>query len=313
MLKNLKIRKTLLIVFKLTLFVLVSYFLFLQIRKIQLSDWTNVKLEHPLWLFFVVLLFFVNWGLELLKWKLILNINQIPYSVKQIYQSLIAGISTGLATPNRLGNFIGRIVYFKGKNRAQIIMGTLYGNFSQFLATLLLGVPPFLLYYAIVFPNADKSVYYFSLVLLIVSLFFYFLIPFIPIPSKIDTVYRKKNILRTFQGKSKRMTFPLITFSSLRFLAFSMQYLLLLMTFGVKLSNDLFLAVFMFYFISSVIPSFMTSKLLLRETIGLIVLGVFVDNPAVIVVSSLLLWLVNLGIPSLLGMYFVLKHKILSE
>src|SRR5690554_7122226 len=92
---------------------------------------------------------------------------------------------------------------------------------------------------------------------------------------------------------------------------FRSQFLLMLMAFGEPFSLLLLAGVFFTYLVSTLIPSFVFGKLLIRETSGLVILSFGVENEMVIIVSSLLRWLINLGIPSLIGMFFIFRKKFL--
>ena len=64
-----------------------------------------------LWpLIICLVLMIMNWGLEALKWQVLVKSTQ-PLNFIQAFGSVLAGLATGLITPNRIGNFIGRNAY----------------------------------------------------------------------------------------------------------------------------------------------------------------------------------------------------------
>ncbi len=290
------------------LFIFVLYFFIRQISQIEFNQFKSLEVRNPICFVVVVLLLPVNWGLELLKWQSILKVNSIRFSVKELIYSLFSGVSTGIITPNRIGNFIGRMIFFKGKVRGQLILGTLYSNFAQFLVTLLFGAVAFLYFFDFEFSSFKDSGKLLLISILFLSILFYFLVPFIPL-SKIRRLNRKQNILVLFQKQATKIFLPLIGLSSLRYFVFSIQFLLMLMTFGVEPSFMLYSGILTVYLVSTLTPSLLFGKLIIRETVGLLILGFVLENDSIIVASSLLLWLVNLGVPSLLGLFFILKKK----
>lgn len=306
--KNIKVRKTLVWTLKLILFIGVVYFFGQQVSRLKLSQFQSIKVEHYFCLFLVVFLLPINWGFELLKWKHILKVNKIKISLKELTHSLFSGVTTGVITPNRIGNFIGRMLFFKGKVRAYLLLGTLYSNFSQFLVTLIFGAVSFLLLHTIIFEAYGNSVVSSAILFSVLSLLFYFSVPLIPLP-RMKFLNRKKNILRHFHKQSKKLVFPLLFFSVARYLVFTFQFLLMLMAFGEEPSIVLYAGIFMLYFVSTLTPSVFFGKLIVRETAGLIILSFFITNDAIIIVSSLLLWFINLGVPSLFGMFFIVRKK----
>ena len=54
----------------------------------------------------------VNWGIETFKWKyLIKKIEYISFS--KAFKSILSGVTIGIFTPNRMGEFAGRIFYLE--------------------------------------------------------------------------------------------------------------------------------------------------------------------------------------------------------
>jgi uncharacterized membrane protein YbhN (UPF0104 family) len=247
--------------------------------------------------------------LEFLKWFYTVKSIDSHVPTSQVTQSLLAGISTGFITPNRLGNFIGRMLYFKGRKGALLILGTLYGNLAQFVASLIFGAIGFVLIGSLVF-DIEKESYFSSIAMLIggmaVILFVFY--PLIPI-EKLNWFKRYLNVLTKFRVKAKRIALPLLILSLIRYLIFVLQFCLLLIAFGANYSHELIYGLYLHYLIVTLTPTLIFGKLVVRETIGLFVLSSFIVNPTVIIVASLFLWLINLGIPALTGLYFLLKVK----
>ncbi|PKR81130.1 hypothetical protein CW751_05980 [Brumimicrobium salinarum] len=315
--KNIKVRKSLVWFLKLTLFLGLCIIFIQQLLSVDWNAIQSAQIKNPLFFLFCVLLLPLNWGLEMLKWKSILRITSSNYNLSSLFKSLLSGISTGLITPNRIGNFIGRSLFFKGKQRANLILGTLYGNFAQFLSTLIFGCIGILLIgneiASLSNSNSNSNSISITFIFLFtLCLLFYFLVPFFPI-QKVRFFNAKQNILVQFQDLCKGITFPLLFLSLVRFLVFVSQYALILIAFGVDLSFSLISGIFLVYLLSTLTPSIFFSKIIVRESAAIFVLSHFVDQTIIIVFSSLLLWIINLGIPSLLGMVYLFRHKSLAN
>lgn len=294
------------------LFVVVLYFFLHQLSRLKLSHFASIKLEN--WKYFILVLILLpfNWGFELFKWKHILKVNKIQFSFNKLIRSLLSGVTTGIITPNRLGNFIGRMLFFKGKVRGQLILGTLYSNFAQFLISLLFGFIGLLLLDELIFEALHDYVTSILFIIIMILILFYFIVPYIRLP-KLKYLNKKQNILTQFQLLAKALVFPIFLLSGLRYLVFSLQYFFMLMAFGVASSFMIFAGIFLIYLISTLTPSLIFGKLVIRESAGLLVLSLFFENDAIIIVSSLLLWVINLGIPSLFGLFFILRKKSLAN
>jgi uncharacterized membrane protein YbhN (UPF0104 family) len=262
---------------------------------------------------FAILLVPINWGLEFWKWLYTVKTMDANVHTSQVTQSLLAGISTGFVTPNRLGNFIGRMLYFKGRKSALLILGTLYGNLAQFIASLIFGVVGFILVGSIVFDIDKES--HFSSWLLFVGVFSVFLFAFYPLLpiERLKWFKRYLNVLAKFRLKAKKIALPLLFLSLIRYLVFVLQFSLLLIAFGANYSHELIYGLYLHYLIVTLTPTLIFGKLIVRETVGLFVLSSFVFNPAIIIAASLFLWLINLGIPALVGLYFLVKVKYVSH
>lgn len=176
----------------------------------------------------VLLLLFPNYYLEYLKWdKILLATNQqVKQSVK--IQSFLAGIITGMLTPNMQGNFIGRIYYFQRKYRLPIILLTLTSNLGQFCITIVLGI-------IALFILNGQTLPYLSLLLLFlfISLLFYFTFEKIPfLKQRFKWYEHTQHILKSNQI----LRFQILWFSFLRNLIFSIQLLLALHAFGAEIN-----------------------------------------------------------------------------
>ena len=309
MLQNLKVQKTLLWAVKILVFVFVLYFLVQQLYKIKLNDFSSLALERPLYLVFVIFLLPINWFLEFLKWTFTVKKISSKYSFRLILNSMLAGISTGIVTPNRIGNFIGRMLHFKGKTKGQVIIGTLYNNLAQFLASILYGLIG-IYFFSKYFLEGGYSIEAIGIALtfILLALFLYVAYPYLKI-SKLSKMKRYLNSLLLFQRVAKKIMFPILFLSLLRYLVFVLQFILILIAFGATYTHDLIFGIFAMYFITTLTPNLIMGKLVIRESVALFVLSYFVENPAIIILSSILLWVINLGIPSLIGVYFLFTNK----
>lgn len=309
MFESINVRKSLLTILKILVFILFVLVLYNQLKKITLEEINAIELTNGSYLFFACILVFVNWSFELFKWILTTRKLTKEESYKKSTFSLFAGITTGIVTPNRIGNFIGRILYYKGKYRGMLILGTLYGNLAQFVATILFGLIGIMYFDTRLGQiNYNEEIYfgvYFVCCFLILT---YFVYPFVPI-EKIKFFRRYANLIARFRKDAKSLATPLLLISLLRYITFVLQFMFVLSAFGAEFSHQLMYGIFLVYFVTTLIPNLIMGKLVVRESIALLILGIFIENSAIILVSSLTVWIINLGIPALIGFYFLLKNK----
>lgn len=278
---------------------------FNQIKDISWPEWNSFAIKNPLFLVFVVLLVFVNWGFEYLKWKETLDFSQIYLEPQPRIKSFLAGIITGLVTPNMIGNFIGRIFYFQRRDRPTIILLTLFSNAAQFLASLFFGIIAVLW---LGLPAQDFSWPIDGFLILILSIFLilitvYLAFEKIPIRFLQQNKYVKR-IIPLMQEKSYFRT-RLLLLSLSRHFIFSLQYWLLLLALGVEINIEWFGWIWQVFFWATLIPSLWFGKLVIRETMALLILAPLTDYPALILLASVFLWILNQAVPAATGIPYL--------
>lgn len=107
------------------------------------------------WKFWMVIfLALVNWGLEARKWQLLLMPVQ-QMSFFRAYKSVLSGVALSLNTPNRMGEYGGRILYVQEGSRIKAISLSIAGSISQLIITLAVGCGG--LAYLLYFQNAHSG------------------------------------------------------------------------------------------------------------------------------------------------------------
>lgn len=253
------------------------------------------------------LLMVLNWGLEGLKWRVLISSTE-KISFKTSCFSVLTGLSFGLLTPNRVGNFIGKIIYLEPKNR---VIGTLfafYGNFSQLVSTLIFGSIAFVFYHESYFGIYSNTIAFLPLLFSV-----FFLVLFLR-PSLVSLSFAKrifsKEILDNVRSiqlfDSKISVFGL---SVSRHLIFTIQYLIVL---SYSPSFDFFetlIAIQLIFLYTTMIPSIMFGKIIIRETVAVFILTQLGYSPSFIINSILFIWLLNIALPSLVGSLLLLTKR----
>ena len=72
--------------------------------------------DHAFKFWLIIILVFANWGLEARKWQVILKkLERISFFTA--FKAVLSGLTLSLNTPNRIGEYGGRILYVKDGNR----------------------------------------------------------------------------------------------------------------------------------------------------------------------------------------------------
>ncbi|MGH2552666.1 MAG: hypothetical protein ACRDEB_03050, partial [Chitinophagaceae bacterium] len=87
----------------------------------------------------VVLIFmFVNWAIEAVKWKIsVKKIQEVSFL--KAFRAVLSGVSFSVSTPNRVGEYLGRVLYMNAGNKLKTISITIVGSISQLIITLMMG------------------------------------------------------------------------------------------------------------------------------------------------------------------------------
>lgn len=269
----------------------------------------------------ISLLMIANWTLEAVKWRILISPLE-KLSLGKALKAVFSGVAIAISTPNRIGEFGGRILYLREESRLEAIPLTFVGSLAQLIATFCIGIPAcgFLLFY----PLFILQVPFLSSLLVrifLLTVLCGFLTGLLLLYFKLD-VFRKwmlnwpllARMDKYFRGLSfigNKSLKWLLLLSVTRFVIFSAQYLFLLQIFGVQIPvNQGFLAVSMLYLVLSVIPTVAVAELGIRGQIGLLLLGLFSSNKLGIVAATVGIWLINLLFPALIGTLLLVGIKV---
>ena len=235
-------------------------------------------------------------------------------SVKAVF----SGISISIFTPNRIGEFGGRIFHLDKANRYKAIVITLFGSYSKYIINVALGSIGFL-FLPLFITEGDftfNSYLYYTIIFIIVLLNL-FLFSLYLNPSLLTSLISKLKLLKNLSDYIEVLTIyslkeliVVLTYSFLRYLVFTFQYFLLLKMFGIELSLfEGFLMISITFFVSSVIPSFAWTEILVRSSIAISFIGLLSSNNMGIASATFVLWIINIAIPALIGIIFIFKLK----
>lgn len=274
-------------------------------------EWQNI------WLIFsVILMTFFNWFTETLKWRYLVRKLQ-NISISNSYKAVLSGITVSIVTPNRVGEFGGRILALERRNRIAGVFATLLGGYSQLLITLTCGIIALPLYLS-KFPNQipfkinHSLLFFICFVVISLCLFVYFKIEFFArlIESFIKEE-KKKRFVRFLKDYKKIELLNILSFSFVRYLIFSTQFYLVLRFFGIQLPyTDAILGISLIYFLLAIIPVVSLFEFSVRGSIAVLILGVFSPLSIGIMSASILLWAINIALPALIGSITLFKLKV---
>lgn len=260
-----------------------------------------------LWLTATILLMFLNWGIEVFKWKIITApIEKISFS--KAWQSVWTGVCIGNLTPGRLGEFAGRILFFSPQNRAKVATSHFVSGITQLVITIVAGCVGLLVFSGVVntgFFIVTLTGEIILLVLLILSL--------LKINKVVAWLIRVSFLKKfNFEGLSFKggLLSRLLSLSALRYIVFSLQFYLLLRCCGILADIfDIAGAIAIMYLLLSTIPMISFVELGVRAYVAVLLFASFNVNEWQLSTVATLLWLINIAMPSLIGYIFILQNN----
>jgi hypothetical protein len=275
--------------------------------------WAKVQLNYTtetiLALLFAILLMPVNWHFETSKWRIIIQKHE-PVNRIQSYKSILTGITLGIITPNQVGDLVGKSLYLKNFSKVKGAVAIFLGEVAQTFATVIIGSYGCLMLYLHLIPGSSSLPGLSFVALSIVNVLLIVVFLNIDQLQKIKRWTKLSPYLNIATNYTKPELAQLLLYSGIRFIIFSFQYFLLLYFCGIQLTLPQWaMSIFSIYIIQSFVPSFILLQIGVRGALALYFIGMFSDNTVAILLSAYGLWIINMMLPGLIGLYFLITHK----
>ncbi len=272
------------------------------------------------WLLAVLFLVPFNWGFETLKWReLIKSFSNISFW--RTYRAILAGVTVSLFTPNRIGEYGGRILMVEPENNWKAVVATLVGSMSQLMVLLTFGLIG-AVYFSAHFLNPEayilKSVFVLGIIFIIILLTCFFnidlLIPLIkrlPYAEKLKKYVKHVQVLRNY---SSNILASVLFYSFLRYLTYTTQYFLILQFFGIDVPIfAAFAGIATIFLLQTSVPLPPIMGLLARGEFALFIWGFFSTNEIDVLAATFSLFVINLTFPALLGLVFIVQTNVVES
>jgi len=265
----------------------------------------------------------INWGLEARKWQLVIHRLQ-PISWIKCLKAVFTGTTLAFFTPNRMGEYMGRVLYIDEGKRIQAVSLTIVSSMGQLLVTLVVGVVGLMVIRGELQGGASSgsvvfwlnAVLYVSLLAACFLTLLYFrlswLIRWIERIPRIEKFIRHVRVLDNFNAT---MLFQILSLSLARYLVFTIQYYFLFDVFGVEMNGwQVFWSVSVVFLVLAIVPTIaLVTELGVRWKTSVEVVQLFSSNIVGIVATSLTIWIINLVIPALIGSLLILNIRLFNH
>lgn len=265
---------------------------------------------------FILILMFFNWASEARKWQLLIK----PYERISFFKSLksiFVGVTISIFTPNRLGEFAGRIFYLQKADKIQATVKSFIGSAFQLMITIIAGIVAFVMYYK----REHNSLSFFNTInyqnigyglvifIVVITLFFFFLYK-----KKNTFLINLKSLIKEALVVRKGILLLVFLLSLVRYTIFTIQYYLILLLLQVNIDfTTACMLIAIVFFITAAIPTFALTEIVVRGAVAASVFSMIQVAPFIIIAASLLLWTINLALPALIGSVFVWKLKFFKQ
>ncbi|MCA0131590.1 hypothetical protein [Winogradskyella alexanderae] len=310
-----KTKQFLFVLIKLSIVVGASYFIYTKLvrnENLLFSNYIAFMVENDPFSakngFILIILTIFNWFFEILKWqKLIGSIQKITF--KNALEQSLGALTASLITPNRIGDYGAKIIYYTSNAREKVVLLNLVGNISQMAVTTLLGVIGLLVFVT----KYNIEIDYYRIARFVFILLIIAVLSFFGVKHKKFKVkgYDFSAIISFIKKINISIHVNTVVLSFVRYLIFSFQFYFLLNIFGVKLYYfDAMVVISSMYFIASVIPSISIFDVVIKGSVAVFLFGFLKVNELTVLSITTTMWILNFAIPSLFGSYFVLNFKL---
>lgn len=298
-----KTKQFLVLLIKILIVVGAFYFIYNQLANNDKLDWQKFivlfrKNKSFFGIAFILFLSFLNRFLEILKWQNLVSTFK-TISVGEATKQVLAALTAGIFTPNGVGEYAGKALYFEKSETKKIIFLNLICNGIQLVLTILFGtIGLWILGYNTWVLAILLSVFVFC--------FLFFGLKEIKLKgySINDFILKINEIPKSIHQKN-------IYLGIARYLTFSHQYYFLFLAFDVHLPYFILMTtIATVYFLASSLPSFQFLDFAVKGSVAVYFFGILHVNEWIVIFVTTLMWFLNVVIPVAIGSFYVLKFKI---
>ncbi len=273
----------------------------------------NTLPKAEIWIVLSVVMFLmlINWGIEAVKWRrLIKPIEAI--SLWRSVESVFCGLTWAIFTPNRVGEYGGRVFFLSPKRRIVGIVAMAVGNIGQMVITNVFGaiaLSIFIFRFNLLDYRLCLAVFAIAAIFCLFFLLFYFNIKWLnTLLLSIKYTQKYKKFYTILARYKKIELLKILLFCLARYLVFSTEYFIMFywLVPGINYFHILMLVSILF-FVQSSLPSLDLLDIGIRSVTALFFFKFVTDQSTAVVACIASIWFINIIIPAILGSYFVFK------
>ena len=264
------------------------------------------------YLIVLLVLMLVNWTLESWKWRLLIQPLE-RFTLFKSLKAIFSGITIALFTPNRVGEYGGRVFHLMKADRIEAVLLTVVGSYAQLLITIIAGllsaiwyVPqqigfgPFNQVGALALGILTIATCVFLVIMFLNTAVLSSVLKRLPIPEKYV------HYTEVFSKHDPKTLLKVLVASATRYVVFTAQFIMLLHIYDVEVGYfSALMLISLTYFTMTVVPTIAITELGVRGSLAMYFLGTVSANSVGIFTASSILWVINLVLPALFGVVFI--------
>lgn len=259
----------------------------------------------------VILLFLLltasNWFFEILKWKTLCGFVE-AISFKTALKQSLAALTISLVTPNRIGDYGAKAMFFIPEKRRQILLLNFYSNMAQMLVTCsfgIIGLVYVIKTYSLSFSTTKVLIFVISIIFL----------------GILGYIFKEKELLLKglsvakvisyFKSISSQKKLRVVLYSLARYISFSLLFFAMLNFFGGEVNfSEAILLIFTMYLLVSLLPSIFIFDVVIRGGVAVWLFSLAGVSELPVLCTVLGMWLLNFVFPAIWGSFYVVSYKL---
>lgn len=307
------VKKSHLIIISLLFLVGVSFLLMDNSMSIRQSFENYECLQGLSLIYFLLALLLVplNWILESAKWQAALS-DYKQISLIHSFYSILLGVSAGILTPARIGEYAGRMSLMEKEDIAPCSISTFISSLMQMVVTFMFGsiASIYIFRHYEILDISQSFIISGGLVLMAMLLCFLYFMP------QLFNYLGRFRLMKKFLP-DQDVSLPqlgiiakVLGYSVLRYVVYALQYALVFYCFDINVGIPLLLAfIFLAFLCQSLLPLPPMASLIGRGGVALLLFSQLGMHEFVILSATFSLWVINLLLPAFCGMILFMNIR----
>lgn len=295
---------------------LIAIALYFVINRFEHSDYEGILSYHwfkpGFWMPLFLILWALNLYLDALIWRSVNGFLGV-ISLKRAFKTNFVSYALSFITPANSGEVAGRYIMLnQNQDRQKTLFLIFWSHFPRMIVKLGLGIPAILMLGVLserLSLDLAMAVAFFTVAILLLVYFNLIKIQAWIYQRNIRRFNLAHYILNDRPRYKEKLKLLMLAF--IKYLVYNIQFVALLCLWGnVDLSLELLSSVVIFYFITSIIPTFAAVDFIIKAAAAIYVFDGSLADESLLVNAAFMIWVFNVALPALGGLVVILKSNL---